>query len=301
MAQRILVAGITAFEVTYRVDSFPLNYEPVRYAFSAMDSGISGSAYNVACALHTLGDEVHFATLLGQDIAGAVARQAIVQRGLHAGFILDPLPRTPHALVLYDSEGRRQIHVDLKDVQERSYPEKRFAQALEGCALAVVSNASFCRPLLRQARDAGVPVATDVHTVSQVDDLYNQDFMREADILFLSHERLDAPPQEWLRNLRARCDNALVIIGMGENGALLSVRGSGGPLHVPAVRGLPVVSTVGAGDALLSCFVHTYLKYRDPYRALRRAMAFAACKLGVPTGAEGFLSEEALSARFGPE
>jgi acarbose 7IV-phosphotransferase len=294
MGQRILVAGIVALEMTYQIDAFPLQYEPVRYPFFSLGSSVSGSAYNIARALSTLGDDVRCATLLGRDAAGGLVRQTFAQEGLSPDLALETLADTPHALILYDREGRRQIHIDLKDIQEQGYPEERFVQALQGCALAAVGNANFCRPLLRLAREAGVPIATDVQTVSHLEDPYNQEFMRAADILFMSHERLPLPPTEWVREVRARYGNGLIVVGLGEEGALLSVRGEPAPLHVPALRGLPVVSTVGAGDALFSCFLHAYARSREPHQALRQAVAFAAFKIGTAAGASGFLTEAEL-------
>ncbi|SEU24411.1 carbohydrate kinase family protein [Stigmatella erecta] len=294
MGQRILVAGIVALEMTYRIDAFPLQYDPVRYPFFCLGSSVSGGAYNVARALSTLGNDVRCATLLGRDAAGGLVRQTFVQEGLSPDFALESLTDTPHALILYDREGRRQIHIDLKDIQEQAYPEEQFAQALQGCTLAAVGNAHFCRPLLRLAREAGVPIATDVQTVSHLEDPYNQEFMRAADILFMSHERLPVSPTEWVHQVRERYGNGIIVVGMGEEGALLSVRGEPAPHHVPALRGLPVVSTVGAGDALFSCFLHAYAQSREPLPALRQAVAFAAFKIGTAAGASGFLTEAEL-------
>ncbi|MDC0713188.1 carbohydrate kinase family protein [Stigmatella sp. ncwal1] len=294
MGQHILVAGIVALEMTYRIDAFPLQYDPVRYPFFSLGSSVSGGAYNVARALSTLGDDVRCATLLGRDAAGGLVRHTFALEGLSQDFALESLVDTPHSLILYDREGRRQIHIDLKDVQEQTYPEEHFVQALRGCRLAAVGNANFCRPLLRLAREAGVTIATDVQTVSQLEDPYNQDFMRAADILFMSHERLPVAPSEWIRQVRERYGTGIIVVGMGEEGALLSVRGDPAPLHVPALRGLPVVSTVGAGDALFACFLHAYAQSNDPYQALRKAVAFAAFKIGTAAGASGFLTEAEL-------
>ena len=82
------------------------------------------------------------------------------------------------------------IALDLKDVQEAVYPPERFAAALPGCELAVLCNVNFARPCLPCAQAAGKPIATDVHTISDLDDDYNRDFMAAARILFMSDEKL---------------------------------------------------------------------------------------------------------------
>ena len=63
---------------------------------------------------------------------------------------------------------------------------------------------------------------------------------------------------------------------------------------VPAVKTREVVSTVGAGDALLAAFTHFYSKTRDAHSALELAVVFASYKLGEAGAASGFLSESEL-------
>nr|HRC75190.1 PfkB family carbohydrate kinase [Kouleothrix sp.] len=58
----------------------------------------------------------------------------------------------------------------------------------------------------------------------------------------------------------------------------------------------PIVSTIGAGDALFSAFLHSYAAAPDPYAAIQRAIVFAGYKIGSIGAAEGFLSHAALEA-----
>ena len=61
-----------------------------------------------------------------------------------------------------------------------------------------------------------------------------------------------------------------------------------------AVTTRPIISTIGAGDALFSSFVHVYGASGDPYLAIRRAMVFASYKIGATGASDGFLSAEEL-------
>jgi ribokinase len=80
---------------------------------------------------------------------------------------------------------------------------------------------------------------------------------------------------------------------MGDRGASLASRG-GSIRHVPAVRTRQIVSTIGAGDALLSGFVHGFVSGLEPLAALERGVVFASWKIGVAGAAEGFLKADAL-------
>ena len=290
----IVVSGLINVETTLRVDGFPVHYQPVRFPVHSVETTVSGVGYNVAQALSTLGHQVRLLSLYGNDPVGALVAAAIREAGLDEQYVLATMPATAQSVILYDGSGRRSISVDLKDIQERNYPAALFKTALSGVDLAALCNISFSRPFLQQARAAGVTVATDVHTIADLEDPYNQDFMAAADILFMSDEKLPCPPEEWARRVQARYGTPLVVIGLGEAGALLAVREDNYVGRVPAVPTRPVVNSIGAGDALFSAFVHGFLRGRDPYAALRQAVVFASYKIGDKGGAAGFLDAQAL-------
>ncbi|MBP7757476.1 MAG: carbohydrate kinase family protein [Anaerolineaceae bacterium] len=293
-----LVSGLINLETTVRVSGFPLAYNPVNYPFWGVQSRISGVGYNISRALTVLGDTVQFLSLVGTDQAGTMAAHALAADGIPAENVLAQLPQTAHSAILYDETGRRQIHVDLKDIQERAYPLERAASALAGCDLAVLCNINFSRPLLKLAKQAGKPVATDVHTISDLEDAYNSDFMAAADILFMSDERLPMPPEEWLRAVWSKYSTPVVVIGMGSRGALLGLRSENAMERIPAARTRPVVNSIGAGDALFSCFLHHYTATGDARAALRRAVVFASWKIGAASAADGFLDSAGLETLF---
>lgn len=296
----ILVSGLVNLETTVRVDGFPIPYFPVRYPFFGVRSTVSGVGLNVSAALTTLGHEVRLLSMVGDDAPGRLARAALRSRGVDDRTVLAQAAETAQSAILYDGEGRRQIHVDLKDVQEQVYPVELFHEVAAGCRLAVLCNINFSRPLLALARQHGMTVATDVHAIADLGDPYNADFMRAADILFMSHERLPAPPEAWAAAVQARYHNTIAVIGLGAEGALLAVKGET-PVHVPAVFTRPVVNTIGAGDALFSAFLHGYIKTGDPYLALRKAVVFASYKIGAAGAAEGFLDGAGLEGWWGKQ
>lgn len=291
---RILVAGLVNIETTLRVDGFPVPYYPVSYAFNRVHSSISGVGYNVALALKTLGHEVVFLTLLGRDAAGEMARSQLTAKGLNGHAVLSRAPETAQSVILYDADGRRQIHVDLKTIQDLTYPRGVFESAISGCDLAVLCNINFTRSLLKPTRERGIPIATDVHTLNHLDDPYNRDYLEHANILFMSSDALPVPPAEWTRSVMARFHPEVLVIGDGKNGAVLSTASSPSPERVPAVTVRPVVSTVGAGDALFSSFLHGYLATRDARAALKKAVVFAGHKIGEASAASGFLTAPEL-------
>ena len=295
---KILVSGLINLETTLKIDGFPISYQPVRYPFFGIQSTVSGVGYNVVKALTTLGDDVRFLSLIGDDQAGQVTRTALSEIGVSDRYVRSQLAETAQSVILYDPEGSRMINTDLKDNQEQVYPPEIAQKSLSDCALAILCNVNFSRPMLKMAKDAGVPIATDVHTIGDLYDDYNADFMRAADVLFMSDEHLPDSPETWARKIQQTYGTPIIVIGLGRQGALLAIKGDNFIERIPAVHTRDVVNTIGAGDALFTSFNHYYAKLRSPYEAIRRAMVFASFKIGARGAADGFLSEAGVETWF---
>jgi acarbose 7IV-phosphotransferase len=292
--RKILVSGLINIETTLQVEDFPVVYEPVRFPFFGIQSSVSGVGYNVAKALTVLGDDVRFLSLIGRDMAGRLVLDSLAADGIPAERVIAALRQTPQSAILYDRTGRRAINTDLKDIQDVAYPADRFELAISGCELAVLCNINFSRPFLARSQALGIPIATDVHTIADLDDVYNRDFMAAASILFMSDESLPCAAEVWVRQIWDRYGVDVVVVGLGAQGALLGLRRDHCLERLAAVQTRPVMNTIGAGDALFSAFVHDYVTTGDPYAALQRAIVFASYKIGETSASQGFLDEAAL-------
>lgn len=291
---KILVSGLVNIETTAAVRGFPIEYYPIDYPFFGVGSNVSGVGYNISKALTTLGDEVALYTFIGQDEEAQRVLDRMSKDGIDSKNVIQSLQSTPASVVLYDPDGRRQIYCDLKDIQEQKLGFGRAKRDLLSCDAAALCNIGFNRELIAEAHSHGVLTATDVHVLSNIDDEYNRDFMINADILFLSDEKLPCAPQEFIRQLAERYHNRIIVIGMGAKGAMLY---DGGTVHtIPAYAGAKVVNTVGAGDALFSSFLHFYLKSGNATAALQRAVVFAGVKIGSSGASVGFAREEEIEA-----
>ncbi len=296
MNKPILVSGLINIETSLRISSFPLEYFPVTYPFFGISSSVSGVGYNIAKALTVLGDRVRFLSIIGQDIAAQQVRAQLIEENIPWKYILNQPGQTAQSVILFDANGRRQIHTDLKNIQESTYPSELFDKALEDADICALCNINYSRPLLMRARTAGRRVATDVHTISDLEDEYNRDFMQAADILFQSDERLPVSPEDWVRRIWNRYPAEIVVVGLGRLGALLGLREGHTLVRIPAVHTRPVVNTIGAGDALFSGFLHCYNQGIPPFEALQKAVVFASYKIGVTSASDGFLTAQALDA-----
>ena len=215
---RLIVSGLVNIETTLKVDRFPIEYCPVRYPFDGVASSVSGVGVNLVLALKKLGDEPVFLTIVGEDEEGSLVFPLLNHSGVSVEHVLRSMPQTARSVIMYDAEGRRMINVDLKDLQQRRYPDETFLAAAEGAKAALLCNINFNRELLSLARRRDLPVLTDVHVLSDPKDPYDEDFMASAEVLFLSDERLWAPPREVAKELMGLYRARVVVIGMGSRG-----------------------------------------------------------------------------------
>ncbi len=292
--KHILISGMINIETTLKLETFPIEYTPVNYNFYGIDTTVSGVAYNVTKALKILGSEPIIMSLIGQDIYEPLIFSQLECEQIDAAYVKPILDATPHSIILYDDMGKRSIQLDLKNVQDFKYPEESIQSALEGIDLVVACNINFSRDIMRYAKEKGKQIATDVHVLKDIDDSYNKDFLEASNILFLSNEGIIGNETTFMKQLIAKYQNDIIVIGMGSQGAMIYVRAENKIQSYPAVSTRKVVSTIGAGDALFASFIYFYSQTNEPYQSLQTAILFASYKIGEKGAASGFLSEAAL-------
>ena len=298
---RIVVSGLVNVETTLNIGKFPVEYTPIEYKFFGLKSNVAGVAYNVAKALVTLENNVELLSMLGKDGESKVVLEGIKSANIQDKFILPKLNETPTSLILFDTEGKRKIYCDLKDIQETEYPMDNAKEAIEAADLVVACNCNFNRPLLKMAKEMGKTIATDVHVLSDLNDDYNRDFMHYADIVFMSDEIIvsdNKNPGDFLKQMYVMYTPKVIVLGRGSKGALMYLGEKDEFVELSAVKTNEIVNTVGAGDALFSAFVHFYAKGMDVTECLKRAQIFASLKIAYNGASLGFASEEEIEGWY---
>ncbi len=289
---KILISGLVNTETTVKIKEFPIAYFPVDYPFFGVNTGVAGVAYNLSKALKSLGDQVRLISMTGNDFGGEYVRKEVEAIGISTKDMIKDLRQTPNSVILYDGEGKRQIYCDLKDIQEMNFDFHK--EMYQDCDVIIACNTNFNRNLLKKAKADGKLIATDVHVLSDVEDAYNMDFMKYADILFLSDEGIRRDEKEFLMEIEKRYENDIIVLGQGSKGALMYVKKEERFYDFPAVTTGRVVNTVGAGDALFGGFIHYYVKGAGAKEALKKAEIFASWKIGFDGAAGGFADEQKI-------
>ena len=289
----ILVCGLINIETTLKVSNFPIEYAPVEYNFFGVNSSVSGVGYNIVKALKKLGDAPYFFSIIGNDMYKIIIFNDLEKDKIDTKYVLPLLEQTVQSGILYDS-NRRKILLDLKNIQETKYPTGIIDEVINQIDTGIICNIDFSREFLEILKDNGKMIATDVHILSDVNDEYNNDYIKYSDVLFLSNENIRGNEYNIIRQLTQKYSHKIIVVTMGENGLLIYAKEKAEIKHFPAVKTRDVVNTIGAGDALFSCFIHYYSKTKDPYYSIKMATLFASYKIGESGGAKGFLSENEL-------
>ena len=293
MSNNILVCGLTNIETTKKIDSFPVEYSPVDYKFFCTGSSISGVGYNIVKALKKLGSDPLFFSIIGNDIYKDIILNDLKNENIKTDYVLPLLDQTAQSVILNDG-NRRKILLDLKNVQEIKYPQEKLKDIISKIDTAVICNINFSRDFLKIFKDNGKMVASDVHVLSDINDSYNNDFIKYSDILFLSNENIKSGEKDMINKLIENFNHQVIVVSMGGDGLFIYTKKDGDIKRFPAVYTRGVVNTIGAGDALFSCFNHFYSLTKDAYYSIKLATVFASYKIGENGGAKGFLTENEL-------
>lgn len=204
-----------------------------------------------------LGYRTAFLGHVGHDDQGRLVRRTLTDDGIVVdGLVTSGM--TAHSVNIMDAAGSRRNFYDprLTDVDP---PDETTTTALLGRThIAHVNIPDWARRVLEPARERNVTLVVDVQDASGLDDSYRRDFVRAADLLFVSADRL-ADPERYARGAMEIGHAQAVVVGMGSRGCLLVPQDQPSRTY-PAIGTLPddgsghtsrpVLDTNGAGDSL---------------------------------------------------
>lgn len=243
------------------------------------ESRVGGSVWNVARALAALGEPTAFAGAISRDRFGDALWRASEAVGLDLR-LLQRVERAPLLAIVEGGEPPRYFFIgdDSADLHfDPSALPAGWADAVRwahfgGISLAREPLASTLVALARDLKARGVAISYDPNFRNLMDARYTPTLEAMAaisDVIKVSDDDLrglfpGATPEQALASLRALNPAAMCLLTRGGVGASL-YRGDE-RCHAPAPR-VPVVDTVGAGDASAAGLLHSLA--RHPARTLQ--------------------------------
>jgi len=291
---KVLVAGFIQVETIVNVEQIPIRYKPVRSKPNTIFTSVGGDAYNTSLALTWLGNSVDFISMIGKANDRNIINPHGSEIELVSDYVLPLLSETPTAVIFYDEDKQQQIFEDIKNIREISYDLELCEYRLQRCELVVLSNANFCRPFIAMAKEYKKKLAINIREYKAENLVYNRDFLEAADIIYVSDDNLTEDPYVFVRELADNYDPEIIILGQGNKGVILYSKNDSMLAHFNSVRTNEIINTVGAGNALFSCFLHYYTRDQDATNAIKKALLFASYKIGFVGTSNGFMTEEQI-------
>lgn len=289
---KIMVAGIIQVETIVKVDALPLSDKLFTKISSEINSSIGGAGFNEAVALRWLGDDVDFMSMIGKGNYKDRLSHDFKEIGveLDTQYILPKLEAMPTTVILYD-KGKIQTFEDLKDVRTVVYDVDIFENQIKDKDMVLISNCNFCRPILDIAKRNNKPLAVNIRSMRADKLAPKEDFLKAANILYLSDDDIDKDPYEYINECKEKYGTDIIIVGIGEKGVILYTKEDNSVLEYKPVKTNEIVNTVGAGNAMFSAFIHYYVKTKDAKLAIKNALLFASYKIGFVGTSCGFMTE----------
>lgn len=292
---KFMVAGFVQMETIVRVEDLPVPYKQFESVPDLVNTGIGGAGFNEAMALKWLGNEVDFMSMVARSMSRRQIDAYLMTNdvNLSTNYVLPMLEGMPTAVILY-CRGRKQTFEDVKDIRHVEYDYEILERQIQDKDMVLMSNCNFCRPLIGLAKKYQKPVAVNVRSIRAEKIANKEDFLAAADILYISDDDLEQDQYDCIRECKAKYDPEIVIMGIGEKGAILYNKEDNSIIEYRPVKTNEIVNTIGAGNALFSAFLHYYAKTKDAKEAIKNALLFASYKIGFVGTSNGFMTEEQI-------
>jgi sugar/nucleoside kinase (ribokinase family) len=251
--------------------------------------GAGGSAANVAAWLVAAGASPALVGCVGDDARGREARSSLLAAGVEVRLITDPEQATGTCVVIVEPDGERTMFPDpgANDaLAPGDLPEELFAAGghlhIPGYGLLRKGSRPAAKSAIALARSNGMTVSVDPSSAA----LLSAAFFELAD-----GANLLLPNAEEARVLTGEDEPALaarrlserfpeVVVTLGGHGALWT--DGPGLCRVPAVAGVTVSDSTGAGDAFAAGLIAARLEGAGPEEALAAACRLAARAVATP-------------------
>ncbi len=289
-----LVAGIVQMETIVRVQNVPVEYRSLTSRANTIFTDVGGDAYNTAKALKWLGNDVDLLSMIEKNTSPDIINNQNDSIELSTDYILNRLDAMPSAVTFYADNKKQQVFEDTKDLINNEYDMDVCKKRLETADMVVLSNVHFCKPMIDEALERQIPVAVNIRDFGKEDLKFNDAFLSVADIIYISDDDLTKNHYEFVKEIADIYSPKIIILGRGANGVLLYSAEDNIFAEYKSVRTLEVVNTVGAGNALFSCFLHYYVKTGDAVLSIKNALLFASYKIGFVGTSNGFMTEEQI-------
>jgi len=243
-----------------------------------------GKGSNQAVAASLWGTQTQFVGCLGEDEAGTILREAMLSAGVNLDLLQTHPIGSGLALDFVDQSGRYQAVVISRAneyvTSDFLKPDPTFWKDIGLVVQQLEIPFETVDAIGRMALSFDVPVLLNAAPAAKIPkswwDWINMLVVNEVEASALTGLEIQNPQDAEIaaQQLHKHCRN--VLITLGETGVLLcNVEGVD---HLQAYR-VPVVSTLGAGDAFVGVLAAEWVRHQDLRQAAEQANRAAAASV----------------------
>ncbi|MDE6889594.1 MAG: carbohydrate kinase family protein, partial [Eubacterium sp.] len=216
---KFMVAGFVQMETIVKVEALPVPYKQFESIPDVVNSGIGGAGFNEAMALRWLGNEVDFMSMVSRSMSKHQIETYLATYDVDLGmdYVLPMLDGMPTSVILY-CRGKKQTFEDVKDIRHVEYDLELMERQIQDKDMVLMSNCNFCRPLIGLARQYHKPIAVNVRSMRAEKIANKEDFLKAADILYISDDDLENEHYDCIQECREKYDPEIIIMGIGDKG-----------------------------------------------------------------------------------
>ena len=248
-SHHVAIIGGTTFDHVVYLSELPAPV-PQTIHEAGFNEGVGSTGSGKALALTKLGLANTLYSVVGDDAYGQQIRSFLAAQGVQAVFDVDPAGTERHINLMDASGGRISLFVT-QSSPKIAFNEKAVEKMLAQATVIVLNIIAYCRHLIPLVERFRKPVWTDLHDYDG-SNAYHEDFIKSAQYIHLSSDNLP-DYKSTMQRLIAE-GKELVVCTHGKQGASLLTK-DGCWMDQPALPGMPVVDSNGAGDSFFAGFL----------------------------------------------
>lgn len=291
LMQKVLILGGSTYDLVIHLNELP-GAIPQTIHKAPFIEGCGSTGTGKAVPLTYLGIPNTLYTAFGNDWYGKQVENFLADKKVNLVSITDPSGTQRHVNIM-DKDGRRISMFITQSSDELPHDEALIKRLLEECDLVVLNIIPYCRQLIPLVKASGKPVWTDLHDYDGLN-AYHEPFLQVSQFVQLSSDNLPGylPVME---NMIAS-GRQMVVCTHGRVGATL-MASDGTRVDVPAIEGMEIIDSNGAGDSFFAGLLYGYLKNADwktclQYATIAGAWAVTDSELACRNLSPSFIENE---------
>lgn len=250
MANILVIGGVTVDDLVY-VDRLP-EPRPQTFFSKRFHTAVGGTGAGKALNLNRLGHTVTLHALIGDDERGQIVRDLFAQEGLSFAAEIDPAGTEHHINIMADGGDRLSIYA-VYATFEPAIDMDQLESLIVAADVVALNIINYCRHAIPLCKKHNKPIWCDIHDFDGKNP-YHQDFVRGADVLFMSSDAL--PDYRAFMQVEMAAGKQFVVCTHGKAGA--TALDAQGWIDAPPVL-VEAVDTNGAGDSFFSGVLHGHM------------------------------------------